>query len=638
MSLGMSTLVHFEDFELDLAARSLSRGGEPIPLSPRTYYLLAYLVQNAQRVVTRDELLNALWPDSFVDEANLSQHIFLLRKALNESRDTARIIRTVPGRGYEFAARIEPQAVELTEAGPAAVARQGFEVHAEESITRVVVEEETEDDAPARLRMRHVAFAAGALAMLAVVVVLVASLLAWRAARKPAVSVAVLPFANRTGDENQDYVASGLADELIGELDRFPARQLRVVAPDRSAIDTGRPANQMGRELGVQYLLEGSLQKQGAYIRVSAELVRAADQSRVWSSVYDGDPSDEFAFESSIADAVERALSLHLPTLAQSAYRPEKFAAHDAYLKGQYSFSQRTKEGMESAIENFSNAVALDPRYAAAYAQLASTYNLMGQYNWLNEGSARSLGLGAAQQALSVDPGQSEAHAALGFSYWFYQWNAANAEQEFRKAIELDHGNVDAHHWYAEMLMTAARFPEAEEQMQAALDIDPISPILRTNVGWLSFYEGKFPQAVEQIQAVLRGNPNFAAAHYKLWFVYSAMGDKAHAQGEFFPWVVRAIADPVRARRFEDAFSSGGYDAALRACATDHSTTDTGSLVDSARCLMIAGDHDGALAVLERAYQEHEGWILFVAADPTFAPLRADGRFVAMMQGIEKGK
>jgi len=374
--LELSTFVRFDEFELDLQARVLTRAGQPVPLNPRTYDLLAFLVARPNQLVTREELINALWPDSYVDDGNLSQHVFLLRKALNESKGTARVVRTIPGRGYEFAARLEQGALVLPES--ALPVQQDFQLHTARSITRLVLEEETEDSAPSRLRARHLGFALGALAMLVVLGGAWTARRAWLASHATAISIAVLPFDNRTGDPSQDYVCSGLADELIGQLDRFPVQQLRIIAPDSSRIDAGKPVTQIGRDLRVQYLLEGSLQRQGAYVRVSAQLVRVADQSRVWSSVYDGDPSDEFVFESSIADAVEHALSLHLPPLAQAAYRPEKFAARDAFLKGQYFFSQRTKPAFETAIEDFSNALAVDPKYSAAYAQLASTYNLMG--------------------------------------------------------------------------------------------------------------------------------------------------------------------------------------------------------------------------------------------------------------------
>lgn len=632
MSSGMSTLVRFGDFELDWETRSLSRAGQPISLSPRTFDLLAYLVQNPQRLVTREELLNALWPDSYVEESNLSQHIFLLRKALHESRETARLVRTIPGQGYEFMARVE--ALDIPE--PAPLPQPDFQVHAAHSITRVVVEE-TEEDGSSRLRSRMAKLTAVLLGLGAVVASAIAGVVAWRSAHTPPVSLAVLPLVNRTGDPGQDYVCDGLADELIDELDRVPVRKLRVVAPDAEHIDAGKPVDAIGRQLGVQYVLEGTLRQQGAYVRVSAHLVRVADQTTIWSNVYDGDPSNESAFESGITAAVEHALSLHLSPLAPVAYRPEKYEAHDAYLKGLYYFSQRNREGFERAIESFSHAVAIDPKYAAAYAQLASTYNLLGQYGWMDRESARSLGWAAASQALSLDPNQAEAHAALGFSRWFYQWDLAGSEDEFREAIALDPANIDAHHWYAQMLMAAGRFAEAQQQMQAALDIDPVSPILRTNLGWLSYFEGNFPQAIAQVQDVLSENPEFLSAHYKLWYAYSAIGDREHAAQEF-PWIVHSIADPARERAILGALKSGGYDAGLRAIAVNEGSDGNGSSVEGARCLITAGDRQGALALLENAYHDHEGWILFLPYDPTFASLHNDPRFQAIVQGIGKGK
>ena len=254
----------------------------------------------------------------------------------------------------------------------------------------------------------------------------------------------------------------------------------------------------------------------------------------------------------------------------------------------------------------------------------------------IGPGECASLGWAAAWQALALDPAQAEAHASLGFSYWFYQWNLPAAEQEFRKAIALDHANVDAHHWYAQMLMTAGRFAEAEQQMQAALDIDPLSPILRTNLGWLRSYQGNFPRAVQQIQAVLAANLNFLAAHYKLWYVYSAMGDQGRAAQEF-PWVIRSIADPAQQSAIQNAFNKRGYSAALHLLATVSSSSDYGSIVDRARCLVSAGDINGALDLLERAYKNCEGWVIFVPADPAFAPLHADGRFQQLIRDIGKG-
>ncbi len=475
------TELRFGAFVLDVRSGDLSKNDRPVRLQEKSRCLLLALVERNGELIGRAELHEQLWPnDTFVSfEDGLNAAMSKLREVLDDDAQAPHYIETVRGRGYRFIARVEEVTKPVAVPSPESPALPVPALAAKKQFRRK----------PLLATLLASVLVAGT----------VAAILAWRAAHTPPISIAILPFANRTGDPSRDYVCSGLADELIARMDRLPSRRLRVIAPDSSRIDAGKPAGQIARELGVQYVIEGSLQQQGANVRVSAQLVRVADQSRIWANVYDGDLSDEFDFESSITDAVEHALSLRLPALAPAGYRPEKFQARDAFLRGQYLFSQRTEAGFEGAIENFSNAVAIDPRYAAAYAQLASAYNLMGQYGWMEPANARSLGWAAAWQALSLDAAQSEAHANLGFSYWFYQWNMSAAEQEFRKAIALDHTNVDAHHWYGQMLMTAGRFREAEEQLQAALDIDPLSPILRTNLGWLSFYEGNFPRAMQQI-------------------------------------------------------------------------------------------------------------------------------------------
>ncbi|MGD0732428.1 MAG: winged helix-turn-helix domain-containing protein [Terracidiphilus sp.] len=628
------TELRFGAFVLDLLSGDLTKNGRPIRLQEKPRCLLLALAERNGKLVGRADLHEQLWPnDTFGSfEDGLNAAMSKLREVLSDDPQAPRYIETVRGRGYRFIARVET--VEVFD--PASLESAPLPVGAASPVSAPEPEGPAAQPSPSEKKRSHKLIAAALLASV-LLAATVAAIMAWRVAHTPPVSIAVLPFDNRTGNPSRDYVCSGLADELIARLDSLPVRQLRVIAPDSSRIGAGKPVNEIARELGVQYLVTGSLQQQGVNVRVSAQLVRVADQSRIWASVYDGDLSDEFVFESSIADAVERALSLSLPPLAHAAYRPEKFEARDAYLKGQYLFSQRTKAGFEGAIENFSSAVAIDPKYAAAYAQLASAYNLMGQYNWMDPKSARSLGWAAAWQAISLDPAQSEAYAALGFSYWFYQWNLPAAEQEFRKAIELDHSNVDAHHWYAIMLMTADRFPEAEQQIQAALDIDPLSPILRTNLGWLGYYEGDFPRAVQQMQTVLAANPNFLGAHYKLWYVYSVMGDQARASQEF-SWVIRAIPDPVPQHDIEEANSTGGYIAALRALAADAGSSNYGSAVDAARSLIFAGDRDGALQLLELAYKNHEGWIIFVPADPAFASLRADSTFQSLIKEIGKGR
>jgi TolB-like protein/DNA-binding winged helix-turn-helix (wHTH) protein/Tfp pilus assembly protein PilF len=621
----------FGPFVLDLRSGDLSRNGRPIRLQEKPRSLLLALAERRGELVSRKELHEHLWPnDTFVDfEDGLNAAMSKLREALDDDPQTPRCIETVRGRGYRFMARVEVIADPEIVAPALTPAAQP-----EAAATKI---EPAAGGGRARFKRFKRIAAAAVLACLALAGMAL-FLVRWRAAHVRPVSIAVLPFVNMTGDASRDYICNGITEELIARLGRLTPGQLRVIAPAsaRTYANSSKPAQQIARELNVQYLIEGSLEQQGANVRVAVQLIRADDQSRLWANVYEGDLSDQFAFEASVADFVGHALSLHMPALGPTEYRPGKYEAHDAYLRGLYFFSQRTKDGFDQAIENFSNAVAIDPKYAAAYAQLADTYNLMGQYSWMNPRDAQTLAWAAAEQALSLDPALAEAHAALGFSLWYYKWDVAGAEAEFQKAIKIEPENVDAHHWYEQLLMTSGRFSEAEQQIQAALDVDPRSPILRINLGWLYEYEGRFPQAVEQVRSVLAENPNSLAAHYKLWYIYSAMGDRTHG-GEEFEWVVKSIAGPDHQQKIDGLYQSRGYPAALREFAEGSDLEYYGSVVDAARCLAAAGDSAGALAQLELAYRVHEGWMVYVQADPAFTALRSDPRFQQLLDQV-RGK
>ncbi|MGD0911064.1 MAG: winged helix-turn-helix domain-containing protein [Terracidiphilus sp.] len=589
--------------------------------------LLVALAERSGELVSRKELHEHLWPnDTFVDfEDGLNAAMSKLREALDDDPQSPRYIETVRGRGYRFVAKVELVQEAVEPPPPAAVL----------PVAPAPVEAQPAAHVPHRPSFRAI-IAAGLACVLLTAAVFFA--VHWHDIHMPVISIAVMPFVNSSGDVSREYICNGITEELIARLGALAPGRLRVIAPAsvRSYANTNKSLDQIGRELNVQYLIEGSLEQQGDAVRVSAQLIRIGDQSRVWADVYKGDLSDQFAFESSVAESVGHALSLHVPTLQQTRYRPGKFEAHDAYLKGLYYFSQRSKSGFELAIESFSSAVAIDPKYAEAYAQLANTYNLMGQYSWMDAGTARSQAWAAAEQALSLDPSLAEAHAALGFSDWYYLWNQSAAEAEFRKAIALEPENVNAHHWYEQMLMTTGRFNEAEMQMQAALDVDPRSPILRTNLGWLYEYEGRFPQAIQLIQQVLAENPNFLPAHYKLWYIYSAMGDRTHAAQQF-EWVLHGLADPAMEQKIANLYQTGGYQVALRACGSMNTTPYyVGSKVDGARCLAALGDNAAALAALESAFRDHEGWMLYVDLDPAFKALRSEPAYQQLIAEVKK--
>jgi TolB-like protein/DNA-binding winged helix-turn-helix (wHTH) protein/Flp pilus assembly protein TadD len=620
-------------FILDLRSGELTRNGRRIRLQEKPRSLLVAFAERPGEVLTRAQLHERLWPeDTFVDfEDGLNTAMRKLREALDDDPQAPRFIETVRGRGYRLIAHVEilraaEEARPAAQTNPAA-APIPIDAAAQFSPAPVSV------PAPRRRRAWLVpsALVLGALAVAAAVVLTVR----WLNPHRPLASVAVLPLVNMTGDDSRDYVCSGITEELIAQLGQLSGSQLRVIAPASalSYAGTTKSARAIGSELGVQYLIRGSLQQQGADVRVAVGLVRVDDEARLWGNVYDGDMSNLFEMETTVAESVAHALSVKVPSTQQEPYRPGSQAAHDAYLKGLYFLSQRSKSGFEQAIENLSNAVAIDPKYAAAYAQLATAYNLMGQYTWMNAKSARSQALAAAEQALSLDPSQAQAHAALGFSLWYYDWNPAKAETELRRAIALDPRSVEAHYDYEQVLMTDGRFPEAEEQMREALEVDPRSLILRTNLGWLYEFEGRLPEAIRQMQSVAEENPDFLNAHYKLWWTYSAAGDEASAE-EQFRYVVRAVMNASNAETILAASQKGGYHAALKQFSAITDTNYYGSDVDGARCLAFAGDRDGALRLLDAAWRAHEGWMLFVPRDPAFTRLHGDPHFQQLIAEV----
>lgn len=622
-------------FTLDLRSGELTRNGRRIRLQEKPRSLLIAFAQRPGEVITRAELHDRLWPeDTFVDfEDGLNTAMRKLREALDDDPQEPRFIETVRGRGYRFVAQVEvmPGTEEAPVAPQSAPASVPIPIDSGAQFSPAAP---SEPPAPDKRRWPTVVFVVAGCVVIAAAVTLA---IRWRNAHRPLISVAVLPLANITGDPSRNYVCNGITEELIAQLGQLSNSRLRVIAPASSLTyaNTTKSAQQIGQELGVQYLIKGSLQQQGANVRVAVGLMRVDDQARIWGDVYDGDLSELFEFETAIADSVGHALSLKVPSAPQVEYRPGKYEAHDAYLKGLYFVSQRNKAGFDQAIESFSNAVAIDPRYAEAYAQLASAYNLMGQYSWMDPKNARSQAWAAAEQALSLDPSLAQAHEALGFSLFFYDWDSIAAEAEFHKAIALDPRNVDAHHHYEQLLMTAGRFPEAEEQMREALEIDPRSLILRTNLGWLYSFEGRYPAAIHQMQSVVDENPDFFTAHYKLWWAYSDAGDTTNGEVQF-RWVVGALTRANTAKTITTVLQANGYRAALREFATASDMNYYGNIVDGARCLAYAGDREGALHLLDDAFRAHEGWMMYVPHDPAFSALQNDPRFRQIVAEVKK--
>jgi len=637
--LAVKALIQFAGYQLDPDARSLRRDNRLVALNPKTFDLLLYLATHPHQVVTKDQLLTAVWPDSFVEESNLTQHVFLLRKAMATNQQADPIVVTIPGKGYQFTATVE----QIPRDGATRGERM---LESAQSETGMVVEEETDDESPVRMavsvphqRRGRWFWAKASTTVGVLAVVIAAGYFSYKrfgnAESHSAVSIVVLPFTNLTGDPSKEYLSDGVTEEMITGLARSEGGQLRVIARTSamSYKPTSKTIRQIAQELGVQYVLEGSVQSEGDHLHVTAQLIRGDDQTHVWADTFDGDTGQILKFENHLTGSVAHSLSLTLLAGKTAEHTPINNAAHDAYLQGLYYVAQRSRIGLGNALQSFGTAVAQDPQYARAYAELAVTYNLMGQYSFMDTNQAHSQAKAAALQAIAADPDLAEAHAALGLNKWFYEWNPAAAEKELLQAIQLEPTNVDARHWYALVLMTSGRLPDAEKQMRVALALDPKALILRTNLGWLHYTDHQYPRAIQEIQSVVDENPDFLTAHYKLWWAYSVTGDVPRAWKELDA-VAHLIFTTDGEKEIVTVYEKEGYAASLKAVTSSSDGSHLRSLVDDARCMSFAGDKAGALEFLDRALQDREGWMVFLESDPAFDSLRSDPKYSRLVQEV----
>jgi TolB-like protein/DNA-binding winged helix-turn-helix (wHTH) protein/thioredoxin-like negative regulator of GroEL len=643
------TKLRFGLFEFDLQTVELHRAGRRVRLQEKPLRLLEILLSRPGELVSRAEIQERLWSaDTTVDfEDGLNTIVRKLREALGDSVERPRYIETVPKRGYRFIAEVQVPAPLGDDGSRAAAVVDRSNGNGSVSVSPVshgVSSHGSSSYGPSRSSPTYPADQAPPapqsrssgwrrIALLGVVVLAIAflSLAARLVVRRYAAPrshpvLAVLPMVNLTGDDSLGYVCDGITEEIITQLASIDGERIGVIARTSamSYRGTGKTVRQIGEELNAQYVIEGSLQGQKDHLHLIVQLVRVSDQTHVWAQSYDGDRAVIYQALPEISSAITGLLVSPKRDYDVRERPPASFEVHDLYLRGLYFLGQRSREGFESALLNFGRAVELDPRYARGYAELSITYNLMGQYNWMRQEEANAQGRAAAQQALALDPSLAEAHAALGFSDWFYMWNPAAAEKELRQAIALEPNNVNAIHWLAMVMMARGSFKEAERQMQAAIVLDPNALILRTNLGWVHYLARSYPLAVREMEAVVKPNPDFLTAHVKLWWVYSVMNRDTDAWREL-EGILKVIQDPVFDQKMQSVYAADGYRAALKFWSNENARDNSYSNApDRARLLSFAGDYQGAIRELQHGLGTHDGWMVFVEVDPAFDPLHSD--------------
>ena len=610
----------FGPFLLDPAEKVLLCKGHAVPLPPKALETLLVLVEKHGHVTEKAELLQRVWPDTFVEEATLTQNIFTLRKALGDSADGHEYIETIPRRGYRFVAPVRA----LDQSG--AVAKTQSQPHAA-SLYRPFL-----------------------WALLGIMTMGVGAGFYFRMrSRKPGtasspsrITLAVLPFQNFTPDPQQEYLSDGLTEEMITQLGGLNPERLGVIARTSAMHykDTTETAGQIGQELGVEYLLEGSCRREGSRVRISAQLIRVRDQMHLWAQDYDREFSDSLALESEVTRDIAAQIQLKLaqqPTARAS--HPLNPVAHDAYLRGRYFWSKRSEQGYLKAIEHFEQAIAADPNYAQAYSGLADAYALLGSNptTAITRKDAMAKARAAALQALAIDDSLAEAHTSLAFVYWHYDWNWANAEKEFQRALQLNPSYATAHHWYAFYLLSQGRTDQAIEEIGRAQQVDPLSLIINTDVAQILFYAHHYDRATEQAKRVLDMDADFSLARVMLGWSYLARQENGAALEQAEKATeAPGVGDALDAN-LEVTYAALGRKAQARDLLIRleaKSKRNTQLVVGIAEAHALLNEKDQAFVWLEKAFQDRDGGLTLIKLDPFLEPLHADPRFQDLVRRI----
>jgi TolB-like protein/DNA-binding winged helix-turn-helix (wHTH) protein len=653
-SVRIQQAVRFgRDFELEPDLYELRRSGRVLRLERIPMNILLLLVKERERVVERQEIADTIWGKGICLDADNSINgaIRKIRHALKDNPEDPRFIQTVTGRGYRFVAPVT-----IDEAKKVAVVESEAPKMAPEPIVSTVTEGALAVDSAESVpvlekkasRRSHFHWRPVLVVAAAVLLIVLSLFAGWRRTVRAESSygelhLAVMPFQNLTGDAGQEYFSDGFTEEMITQLGSLDPQRLAVIA--RTSImhykDTQTPLPQIGRDLGVQYILEGSVRRDADKVRITAQLIQVCDQTHVWVREYDRAPNDVLAVQSEIAREIADEIELKLdgkPVVAnaQMSLTPREYEAYDSYLKGRYLWSQRTKEGFQGSVYWFKEAIARDPDDARGYAGLADAYTLMSAYGDGSPDVYMPQARAAALKALQLDDSLAEAHTSLALIAENYDWDWKTAEKEYRRAIQLNPNYATAHHWLAECLAYQGRFDEALKESEQARGLDPLSLIITTDNGAIYYFSRQYDRAIERFQGVLDVDPSFGRAHMIIG-AYVAQGryrdalaviEQWHRIAGDKPWisdwevyVYGRMGDSVRARQLLQQMER-----AKRTMSPDRAPIYVAAYAG-------IGDKEKLLASLQEYYRRHTNLPTSFKVDPMFDTLRSDPRFQELLRG-----
>jgi TolB-like protein/DNA-binding winged helix-turn-helix (wHTH) protein len=617
-------LVQFGVFELDLLRGELRKKGVKIKLQDQPLKVLRLLLENRGEIVNREQLRDHIWPaNTFVEfDQGLYSAIARLRDTLGDTSESPRFIETVARRGYRFIADVT-----VPDAGP----NDAFPAKPLPKATVPV-------RAASMFRHSVASLVAGLLGgTLLLALVLTFNLVGardWLRGRSAIHSIAVLPLENLSGDPEQEYFADGMTDELITTLARLG--NLRVVS--RTSVmrykKVSKPLAAVGRELNVDAVVEGTVERSAGRVRIRVQLVQAATDRHLWAQTYDRELQDALILQSDAARDIVREIqtSLTKPQPLLHAPRQVNPAAHEAYLKGLYFSNKQSPESFPRSLDYFQQAISLDPGYAAAYSGLADV-SFLEMYEGTPPKEVLERATPAARKSIELDPYSAEGHNSLGTVYEF-NWDWSAAEKEYQRAIELNQNFTWGHQNYAVFLTLQGRTEQGIAEAQRSQELDPLSPFVRTTYCWDLDNARRYVEAIEKCQQALEFDPNYLQAHGTLMDIYADLHKENEAFEEYLKTSTLYGATPSELAALKRSFQHDGMIGVWRMDLERVSNSSAPDPFELARLSSRLGETAQSMAWLERAYQAHHPRLEEIKQRSVFDSLRSDPRFADMLRRL----
>jgi len=618
-------LYEFDDFRIDPVRRDVHRLDDLIHLPPKVFDTLLTLVRHHGSVVEKNALIEAVWPDTNVEENNLTQNISAIRKALGDDRERNRYVVTIPGRGYSFVADVR----ELPRNGSHEIIESGVAIQQSKVDTHF-------GRASTAVRNNLLGALAAILCIAAVAVVWVVSRAEPTNGLAGTRSVAVLPFASQSGEPSEQYIGTGMADALITRLSSVGQISVRSSGSMPGRSGQSEDARVAGRELGVDFVIGGHFERHDDRLRMTVQLIRTSDGATLWEKPFDEKFSDVFSMQDSISEQAAAALQLTLSgeERRQIARRyTENTQAYQAYMQAAYLMREPASEKLKKSIDYYEQAVRLDPNYALAYAGLADSYMRL-HARGISIGNTRSIDMArtALATSLKLDDTVAYAHSILGFIAFRYEWDFVKAEREYTRARMLDPNYVNS--WFGFYLITVNRFAEAEEEFTRYREARPLDT---DDLSLYYFFLRRYDLAERELKTSLEIDPGNVNRAY-LGMVYEQKGMLKEALAEFGTSRKLSGKSGKGGGLMAHAFAVSGRESEARTILSDMLRTSNSDYFSANYMVAVVsaglGENDTAIAYLEKAYDEHSlgpAWFKF---DPRLDGLRDTPRFQAFMQRI----